>query len=262
MEGTIFPTLQKSSIDDIEINHPQEKDIKEFYSGNKQTLTLKDFRVLAGGALPVCILKDKNKKHKPYIIFIRRDQGASNYPGHFTLASGLSESIEEIRNPQMLFREFYEEIKVFSRDFTIFYNTENKNFSKININPQDIYENKFKSFKDYLKIPNNIKSKQIKRRIIEIGEDILKINGLNDSNSKKNKGHLVLDVISGALDYLGVVEFKIEKRSEDLIFIDFEEIENKDRKNRFLLREIFLIDFNNIKKMLEGEFFDVNNIFN
>ncbi|MGC8618776.1 MAG: hypothetical protein ACP5UZ_08620, partial [Thermoplasmata archaeon] len=98
-------------LDLVSVNNPQEIGIKEFLNGIEEELELKVIRFAAGGAIPILKLGDG----KNYVVLIRRDENAPVHPQHFTTASGLSETFDELMDPRLIIgREFLKEIAIFA----------------------------------------------------------------------------------------------------------------------------------------------------
>src|SRR3989344_3716722 len=63
------------------------------------------------------IIKDGNQE---YIVAILRDKDAPSSPNHFTIATGLCDTDEEIMNPSLLAREGLEEIIIIKGNEILF----------------------------------------------------------------------------------------------------------------------------------------------
>ncbi|MEM4091063.1 MAG: hypothetical protein QXQ46_10075 [Thermoplasmatales archaeon] len=282
------------SKDFLSVNNPQEIDIKKFLKGLNGNLTLEMLRYSAGGAIPVLVIQKK-----PYVLMVRKQKEASVHGEHLTTASGLSETWEEVLNPNLLVgREFLEEIIIFDRDFKRHFNIElnfgkNKQLSKDKfeeylknhgylgkcLNTQEVpYPDKYDRLKKLIgDKANAIKEVKIKGNVKALGEDkiVLDENLKGEANEKikewlkdrgknfsvydeKIVGKVVIDSAYGAIDLIGMIKisfkkYKSIKGPEDLRILDFDTDEDT---GKFLHREIFLVDLDNLKNLIEGELFD------
>ncbi|MEM0288210.1 MAG: hypothetical protein QXG05_08615 [Nitrososphaerota archaeon] len=290
------------SKDYLSVNNPQEIDIKKFLKDLNGNLALGMIRYSAGGAIPVLQIQEKK-----YVLMIRKQKEASVHGEHLTTASGLSETWEELLNPNLLIgREFLEEVIIFDRNLKNHFNVKlsfdttmqlskdkfeeylrNHKYLGNYSNMQQAeypYPEKYKKLKELIcnRADDDIEEVEIEGNVEALGEDeiILKkelkdeikknINNQNNKSSKnignnneddsdeKIVGKVVIDSAYGAIDLIGMIKisfdkYKSIKSPEDLRILDFDTDEDT---GKFLHREIFLVDLDNLKKLIEAKPFD------
>ncbi|MEM3186067.1 MAG: hypothetical protein QXQ39_05225 [Conexivisphaerales archaeon] len=290
------------SKDFLSVNNPQEIDIKKFLKDLNGNLTLGMIRYSAGGAIPILQIQEKK-----YVLMIRKQKEASVHGEHLTTASGLSETWEELLNPNLLIgREFLEEVIIFDRNLKNHFNVKlsfdttmqlskdkfeeylrNHKYLGNYSNMQQAeypYPEKYKKLKELIcnRADDDIEEVEIEGNVEALGEDeiILKkelkdeikknINNQNDKSSKnignnneddsdeKIVGKVVIDSAYGAIDLIGMIKisfdkYKSIKSPEDLRILDFDTDEDT---GKFSHREIFLVDLDNLKKLIEAKPFD------
>ncbi|MCL4407093.1 MAG: hypothetical protein M1521_00440 [Thermotogae bacterium] len=212
-------------------------------------------------------------KKDTYFFTILRTPPAI-HAGYLTLSNGVGECEIDLTNPYaMVGSEPAEEIIVFVKDhkrykialpdvkkiFDLDYsnsliteNSENSIIgdinSKIKAEKRKHTENKF--LKKYsndgmiIEVPSYIFTLPINELVIKKGNE----------EDKKFKGTIVVDPQYGAIDFLGflVMDFSQLKLSlDDIYFIDGEE-DDEDKGHNFLGRPIYLLNFKDIPKLMNG----------
>ncbi len=219
-EGTI---LDK---DVFSLNVPEEKDIKKFLSYEKISVDINAFRWAAGGAIPVVKINGKY-----YFVMERRSSAAPVHQNHLGTFSGLSETLDEVKNPKLIImREFYEELLIFDKSFEhrFYALPDHRTYNKDDeLRYLDIYGNledekrnnkytiAYAGLKQKIKkyVNPDPKPINIKTKLKSLGKDSFTIKLINEEKTENNT-FLVLDPVHGAVDEIAS------------ILIDFDEKEN------------------------------------
>lgn len=256
----------------LSLNIPDESRIKNFLERKEKRLRMEAFRWAAGGTIPVLEFKKGRKEGKKYVVFARRDWGAPVHQGYLTTFSGLSRTIEELMQPElMIARGLFDELLIFDAHLKKRYRTD---FSKCNFrdgmeyydlcdkkgsylykfnNLEDIENSDVKYRKRYERILNNLgieepEAVETPACPVKLDSDSIEYFQSKSTKGITLKGSIAIDPVHGALDIIGSVLLQLEVSSpEELRLVSFD----KDGE-KLLFRDIVLVDGENLKKLING----------
>ncbi|MDG6932940.1 MAG: hypothetical protein JRN26_02525 [Nitrososphaerota archaeon] len=244
----------------LSLNIPEQGEIKNFLEHKISSITINAFRWISGGVIPVLELSTG----KRYAVLVRRDSKAQTHAGHLSAFAGLSENTTEMIDPKLIMiRELYEELIIFNKDISLKYtlsfegnrefNDEEKAYLKNYGFYNDVlnknYRMRYLKLLRHLQVQNKkIQEKYIEANLYQLGSDHIHYTVDAKNGTKKMEGNLVICPLHGDVSIIGTVLFKINVTSPDQIkLVDFD-----SDNGRLLFRDIYLIDEENLEKMIKG----------
>ena len=206
---------------------------------NKSNIKKNDIKINCFSGGGIFIINNK------YVPIIRRSNTAKSNKNKLSTGSGKPSSLKEIYNPRLLIRELFEEISFIKNDYlVIFKNYINKNFIQSSISNK-IYR--------YLKVDNKKIKKSfhniIVNKSVKFNTDELIII-LPNNKQRKIKCMIHIDE-KNEVNILFVINLKIGLIKNKVIIKD---TEFHDKKKFINSRDIFLVEKNNDKYLLDNNF--------